>query len=66
MPGIYVPAVIPTDSNGNITVPLKGVGEIFGFPFTQGCTELQPAIFQVKKLCFCRCLFIWATTTNVS
>lgn len=58
VPGICVPAVIPTDSNGNITVPLKGVGEIFGFLFTRGCTELQPAIFQVKEPCFYRRLFI--------
>lgn len=58
MPCIYVPAVIPTDSNGNTTVPLKRVYEIFSFPFTQGCTELEPSIFQVKELWFYRRLFI--------
>jgi len=58
MPCIYVPAVIPPDSNGNTNVPLKRVYEIFIFPFTQGCRELDPSIFQVKELCFYRVLLI--------
>lgn len=65
MPCIWVPAVILIDSNGNTTVPLNQVYEIFIFPFTQGCAEMEPSFFQVKELCFYRHLFIRATT-NIS
>lgn len=53
MPFIYVPT--------GMRILLCHINQVYGifiFLFTQGCTELEPSIFQVEELCFSRCLFI--------
>lgn len=61
-----VPTAIPTASSGNTAMPLEDVCEIFVFPFTRLCTEMEPSVFQVKEPCFCGRLFTAATTASIS